>query len=88
MNKDTEMVLLGERNAGRRTDALRVKFTLAEPTESSRELPQMLRSSPQSKGVPTPTLEIRPVRSRMRPPLPRKLRVVQPAEPRKQSSVA
>ena len=88
VNSDTAIVLLGERNAGRRMDAPRLKFTLLDPTVSSRELRQMSWSSPQSNGVPTPTFEIRLVRSRTRPPLPRKLRVVQPREPRKQSSVA
>jgi hypothetical protein len=87
VNSDTAMVLLVERNAGRRMEAPSVKFTLAEPTESSLELPQMLRSSPRSNGRPTPTLEIWLVRSRMRPPPPRKLRVVHPSDPRKQSSV-
>ena len=45
--------------------------------ESLREALQMLSASPQSNGSPTPTLETRLVRSRRRPLLPRKLRVVQ-----------
>ncbi len=87
VKSETAIVLLGDRNAGRRIEAPRLKLTLAEPTVSSRELLQMFRASPRSKGAPTPTLEIRLVRSSIRPPLPRKLRVVQPSEPRKQSSV-
>ena len=48
VNSDTAIVLLGERNAGRRMEAARLKLTLAEPTVSWLEPPQMLRSSPQS----------------------------------------
>src|SRR4051812_24837496 len=77
---ETEMVLFGERNAGRLMAAPRLKLSLDEPTVSSLEALQIELARPQSNGCATPTLEIRPVRSRMRPALPRKFLEVQPVE--------